>query len=140
MARQRVHNRRAGRGSSGKFLPLSIYGGIIMNEARIIEIFAQMAGISRETALEQTPLAIMAEDKIKGRLREDYDGSNETLLTYVAASLVNLWYSHSRASGSPTGSFSGNGISISSDGQAGVEAAKNLYETKPCRCDSSPDP
>lgn len=99
-----------------------------MNEARIIEIFAQMAGISRETALEQTPLAIMAEDKIKGRLREDYDGSNETLLTYVAASLVNLWYSHSRASGSPTGSFSGNGISISSDGQAGVEAAKNLYD------------
>ena len=83
-----------------------------MNEARIIEIFAQMAGISRETALEQTPLAIMAEDKIKGRLREDYDGSNETLLTYVAASLVNLWYSHSRASGSPTGSFSGNGIRV----------------------------
>lgn len=99
-----------------------------MNNAKIISAFAQMAGLTQEEALSQMPLARLANSKITANLRPSYDESQEDLLTMVAAALVNLWYSESQASGGPTGTFSGNGYTISRNSEVQVASAQALYD------------
>ena len=98
-----------------------------MNDTKIMNAFAEIAGLSQEEALSQMPLARLANCRVTGNLRPSYDGSQEELLTMVAASLMNLWYSESQASGGPTGTFSGNGYTISRDSGVQTASAEALY-------------
>lgn len=98
-----------------------------MKDVKIIRAFAEMAGLSEREALKQMPLARLANEKLTCQLRPLYRGSQEELLTMVAASLVNLWYSQAQSTAEPTGNFSGNGYTISKDGQAQVASAMALY-------------
>lgn len=98
-----------------------------MNDTKIMNAFAEIAGLSQEEALSQMPLARLANCRVTRNLRSSYDGSQEELLTMVAASLMNLWYSESQASGGPTGTFSGNGYTISRDSGVQTASAEALY-------------
>ena len=83
-----------------------------MNDTKIMNAFAEIAGLSQEEALSQMPLARLA---------------NCRVTRMVAASLMNLWYSESQASGGPTGTFSGNGYTISRDSGVQTASAEVLY-------------
>ena len=61
-----------------------------MNDTKIMNAFAEIAGLSQEEALSQMPLARLANCRVTGNLRPSYDGSQEELLTMVAASLMNF--------------------------------------------------
>lgn len=100
-----------------------------MDIMKILEAYAAMQNITIEEAMSEKPLAVIAAYKIEKSLKNpEIQSQDKSLLETVAGCLVNLWICSARATSSPSGSFSGNGFTISKNALSEISCAKKLLD------------
>ncbi|MDE5600290.1 MAG: hypothetical protein K2I60_01595 [Oscillospiraceae bacterium] len=99
-----------------------------MDKTKIMEAFADMAGLNSEEVLKYSSLAILAASQVEAQCKSDVVPSKEPVLVMLCAALVNLWANLASASNDPSGRFSGNGYSITKNSKSQMQTAQALFD------------
>ena len=99
-----------------------------MDANKVLEAFLLIADLEESEKSKYLPLAKTAITQIEAKCKVKITYENEAILTILCAALVNLWVNMASCSSQPTGSFSGNGYSISKDSKRQIEAARDLFD------------
>ena len=99
-----------------------------MDVNKVLEAFLLIADLEESEKSKYLPMAKTAITQIEAKCKSNINYESEAILTILCAALVNLWVNLANCSSHPTGSFSGNGYSISKDSKRQIEAARGLFD------------